>query len=468
MNARPPSAVPRRVARARSGLLRLALAAFALVLALARTTDARADAFEVADSSWEGCSELYEIARAELGPARVAAVGVLNWSEVGPEDGVLALHPEQAMDPDETAAFMKAGGRLAILDDYGRGDETLARFHIERILAPAHPVLALRNKAALAIAEPVVDAAGGRGPHPVVAHVQRLATNHPTGLRHPNLSAVLRIRAVGESDVVIAVAGQVGTGRLFAMSDPSAVTNQMLRFPGNRTFAAALARYLVDDDAGHRQRGRLFIVANRFHEEGSFGGQTTLHKDLDAALRNAANALADARRDGLPRGLLLALAALAAIGVAGWVSRSSARPYRAPLPRYARPTPLVAQGGLAGRLGLLGAPSSPRSLALLELRSALFEAVAQRFGLTAEPPPDELAKLVRRNTALDDAGYSALKEVLAIMARTESALVAGRPAPVPRATLARAVEVVDDVLAACQAGGPSPSTRTAAQETDAA
>lgn len=436
--------------------------------ALTHAASARAEAFDVSDTGWEGCSELYDIARAELGPARVAAVGVLNWAEVGPDDGVLALHPEQPMAPEETAAFMKAGGRLAVLDDYGRGDETLARFHIERVPAPTHPALALRNNAALAIAEPAVDPATGRGPHPVVAQLQRVVTNHPTGLRHPDLSPVLKIRAVGEPDVVIAVAGQVGAGRLFAMSDPSAVINEMLRYPGNRTFAAALARYLVDDEAGHRQRGRLFIVSNRFREQGGFGGQTPLYKNVDAAVRSVASALADARRDGFPQGLLVALAALAAIGIAGWVSRASAKPYRAPLPRYARPTPLVAQGGLAGRLGLLSAPTSPRNLALLELRSALFEAIAARFGLANEPTADALLALVVRHGALDDASESALRQVLALMTRAQSTLLEGRPARISLAALADAALVVDAALAACQAGGASPPSRTAPQETPAA
>lgn len=457
---------PLRTPRTRHLARTLATLATASVLACPAV--AHAEAFEVADTSWEGCSEVYEIARAELGPARVTAVGVLDWSEVGPEDGVLVLHPEQPLDPDESAAFMKAGGRLAVLDDYGHGDETLARFHIDRIPTPAHPALALRNKAALAIAEPAVDLAAGHGPHPVVAHVQRVATNHPTGLRHPNLSPVLKIRAVGEADVIIAVAGQVGQGRLFAMSDPSTITNQMLRYPGNRTFAAALTRYLVDDEAAHRQRGRLYIVANRFREQGSFGGQTPLYKDLDAALRAVQGALADARRDGLPHALILGLAALAAIAIGGWVSRASAKPYRAPLPRYARPTPLVAQGGLAGRLGLLAAPTSPRSLALLELKSALFEAMTARFGLTHEPTPERLVELARRHGALDDATESALNEVLASMARAEAAVVAGRAVKVGKDDLTRAARVVDAVLDACQASGPLPPSRPALLETDAA
>src|SRR3954465_1246237 len=168
--------------------------------AILAPADARAAAFEVNDTGWEGASELLEIARTELGAPRVQAVAVLNWDEVQPEDGVLAIHPLQPMDAEETTAFMKAGGRLAILDDYGLGDETLKRFHIERAPAPSRPVAALRNKPALAIAEPVLDVVGGhsQGRPPVVAHVQQLVTNHPTGLRHPNLTPVLKIRSIRE------------------------------------------------------------------------------------------------------------------------------------------------------------------------------------------------------------------------------------------------------------------------------
>jgi hypothetical protein len=436
-----------------------------LVAALLGAADARAGAFDVSDATWEGGSELLEIARTELGAARVRAVAVLNWNEVQPEDGVLALHPLQAMDPDDTAGFMKAGGRLGILDDYGRGDETLARFHIDRIPPPSRPIAALRNKAALAIAEPVVDVVAGHsgGPHPVVAHVQQLVTNHPTGLRHPNLSPVLRIRANGEPDVIIAVAGQVGKGRLFAMSDPSAITNQMLRYPGNRAFVGGLVRYLVDDDGAQRRQGRLFIVANRFTEEGSFGGEGTLRKDFESQLKALAAAIADARREGFPGWSHVLLAAAAALGVAVWVARASARPYKSPLPRYARPTPLVAQGGVAGRFAVLAAPSSPRSLALLELKSALYEALQHKLDLAAEPPPEMLAKMVLKAGTLDESAYSALKDVLHMMQGVEAAVVAGRPANVTPAALSNAAAVVRQVLVACGVEQPHPPPTAAAR-----
>jgi hypothetical protein len=446
-------------ARARAGWTTRfgrAIAAIGCALSLgAAAPSAHAAAFDLNDAGWEGESELLEIARTELGATRVHAVAVLNWDELQPEDGVIAIHPLQAMDEGDTAAFMKAGGRLAILDDYGRGDETLSRFHIDRIPPPSRPVSALRNKPALAIAEPVVDVVAGHsgGPHPVVAHVQQLVTNHPMGLRHPNLSPVLRIRAIGEPDVVIAVAGQVGKGRLFAMSDPSATINQMLRYPGNRAFVAGLSRYLVDDDGATRRQGRLFIVANRFTEEGSFGGEGTVRKDIDTQIKALAAALAEARNDGLPAWAHVLAAAAAALGLALWVARASARPYRSPLPRYARPTPLVAQGGVAGRFAVLAAPTSPRSLALLELKSGLVEALTHKLGLGAEPAPDALARLAVRAGGLDAGAASALTDVLQMMHEVESAVVAGRPANVSLAALAQAASVVHSVVAACGADG---------------
>lgn len=424
----------------------------AIIVALAVISPGRANAaaFDVSDTSWEGCSELLDIARAELGAARVVPLAVVDWEQVHPEDGVLALHPLQGMDAEETGAFMKAGGRLAIIDDYGRGDDTLRRFHIERTSPPSRPLQALRNRPALAIAEPVIDVVAGHstGPHPVVANVQKLVTNHPTGLLHPNLSPVLHIRAIGEPDVVIAVAGQVGKGRLFAMSDPSAVMNQMLRYPGNRAFAAGLVRYLVDDDGPMLRKGRLFIVANRFDEHGAFGGQTTMRKDLDSALASLTDALADARANGFPPWLHVALAVLIIAGASVWATRAAARTYKSPLPRYARRVPLIAQGGAAGRFAMLAAPSSARGLVLLELKSALFEAVALRFGLDADPAPEVLVRLVA--SVADASLVEDVRRVVDAMGQVETAVVAGQRPKVPQKALLEADDVVRRAIAACQ------------------
>jgi hypothetical protein len=236
------------------------------------------------------------------------------------------------------------------------------------------------------------------------------------------------------------------------MSDPSAVINMMLRYPGNRAFVASLSRYLLGEDvAGNRSKGRLFVVTNHFREEGAFGGERTLRKDLEVNLRNFVATMTEAREVGFPPWLDLALAGAAILAVGVWIVRSSARPYKGPLPRYARSIPLVAQGGVAGRFAMLAAPSSPRALVLMELKSALFEAITTRYELDAEPTPEALMKIARRTGALDEQNLSALALLLATLHRVEESLVSGRPEKVTRSMLAEAGKVVRAVLAACGA-----------------
>jgi hypothetical protein len=435
------------------------VALLAAVLGVLAPLTASADAFDVGDTSWEGCSELLALARAELGTARVVPVGVLDWEGVTADDGVLVLYPLHAMSSEDISAFMKDGGRLAILDDFGRGAETLERFRIERAPMPAQPVTALRNRAALAIAEPVVDTVAGRssGPHPIVAGMDRLVTNHATALRHPNLSPVLRVRAIGEPDAIIAVAGVVGEGRLFAMGDPSAITNQMLRYPGNRSFATGLVHYLADANQEGRAGGRLFIVTGRFREEGAFGGRATMERRLRQELQGVIEALKELGREGLPTWLQLALAALGLLALAAFGVRNATRPYRRELPRYARPVPLVAQGGLAGRFAMLAAPSSPRALTLLELKSGLVETLELHHPLPFEPSAEALLELLRHRTRLDPAALARLRRVLAQVAQVEDSVRAGRPAKVSRAALAEAAASIAEVLdVATEPGGPAP------------
>jgi len=431
----------------------------ALLLAiLTRAHVARSEAFDINDSTWEGCSALYDVATTEIGMDRVKAVAVLDWSTVTLNDGVLVLHPLQSMDPEETEAFVRAGGRLAIIDDYGRGEETLRRFSIERTTLPTRPLEALRNKPQLAIAKPVLvdDKGQATGPHPVVVNVQQFVTNHATGLRSSKkLTSVLEIPAVGEPPATVALAGMVDAGRVFALGDPSGLMNQMLRYPGNRAFAAALCHYLVDEDGGKRHGGKLYIVTNRFSEVNSFAGNDSLRKDLESYARNFADALAEARQHGAPGALHWAIALFSLLGIGAWILRAAARPYKSPNPRFARPTPLVAQGGVAGRFALLSAPSSPPSLVLLELKSALVEALGQKLGTTVESSTEGIFSAAHRAAKLDDAQSSALKDVLSAMQKAEASIVAGRPTYVPRAMRSKAARIVGEVLHS--AGGITPA-----------
>ncbi len=425
-----------------------------LVVVLGVLTPRRAEAaaFDLNDASWEGCTELLGLARELLDDDRVVISATLDWEQVEAEDGILVLHPVKPMDAEEAAAFMKAGGRMAILDDYGKGDQLLEHFKITRRTMPSRPQSFLRGNPAFAVATPAFDTSGNEvlGLHPTVADVKQVMLNHGTGLRHPDLTPVLEVRVQRGDAVTIAVAGQIDgpteKGRLFAMGDPSAFVNQMLRYPGNRAFAEGLVRYLADGDATDRRKGRLFIVANEFGEKGSFGGVTPLRKSIDRKLQAAADALQELRDDGFPWWLHLVVAALCAVVVGWWVARALVRLYASRVPRFARPMPLVAQGGVAGRAAVLSSDASPPALALLELRSALSESLAHHLGAGGQPSVSELIERASKDSPLPSALQTEAQEMLRAMRAAEDAVVSGSPARVSQTEVKRAAATVQSLL----------------------
>ena len=439
----------------RSRLL-LALVWFALGLL---APSAWAGPFDLNDNTWEGGSELLALARRELGEERVIVRAVLDWAEVQSGDGVLLLHPMRTIDVEEATAFMRAGGRLAVVDDYGRGDQFLEHFRIQRRTLPARPLDTLRNKPALPIAVPMAEPGEGRTStrHPTVAQVERVMLNHGTGFTHPQLTPVLVVRGVGEPDVPVAVAGQVEAGRLFAVGDASAFINLMMRYPGNRRFASGLLQYLVASDRPTATAGRLFICTNDFDERAGFGGVTPWRKSVDRAMQGVLEGLGALRREGLPPWLRPLLAGLVAFLVAWWARGALGRSYRPRLPRFARPTPLLAQGGLAGRVAVLSASTSPRALALLELRSALGEALALQLGVPPETRASVLLDEAMRRGWVEPSAAGGARAVLERMRKAESGVLAGQPARVSRRDIAQAAQVVRDILSRSGAEVP-PST----------
>jgi hypothetical protein len=392
------------IGRIKAGASRAHISAAAAVLALSYSiwsTTAAAKGFEVADSSWEGTSELYAAAQRELGKAHVEVLAAIDYEHLGKEDGLLVLHPERELDYNELSAFLRAGGRMAVLDDRGEAARFLARFQIHRVEAPRSPAQSLRDNPNLAIAVPAVEQVAGQeqNRHPVVPGVYSVVTNHPTALVHPNLTQVLKIPALGEPDATLAVTGIIAkSGRLFAMGDPSVLINEMLRYPGNRAFAIGLLKYLVENDAGASRGGKLYIVANDFGQKGHFGGTRGALGELSNLSDTLAGFTTELEKNGLPGSLALVLAVMASAGALAWAISFSSRRYKRSVPRYALPPLLVAQGGLAGRAAVLSAPTTDPALVLLELRSALTEALTHHLGLSRLASPEQiLAELSRRS-----------------------------------------------------------------------
>lgn len=389
----------------------LVLAALCVVLT---TTPVWAAPFDLTGSDWEGGSELVRLAKAELGPARAVPTTRIDFGELKPDDGLILLYPERGLDVDELSKFMRAGGRVIMLDDFGRGESLLTNFGIKRVPTPRQPAEMLRHNPQLALAEPA-------SAHPVVADIHRVVTNHATGLERPELSPVLKIRAnEGDQDVTVAIAGAVGKGRLLAVGDPSIVMNSMLRYSGNKGFTRGLIKYAVDSDAWGKRGGRLFIASGSFEQTGSYGGETNAFSEW---LRDLRELLDQIRKEGLPD--VLAWAASAALGLALviWVGSRAGRLHKPIIPRFVRKTPAVAQGGVAGHAAVIGAPQTTRVLAILELKSALEEQLTTMLGLSKVPGHQDLLSMITDRGLLDAEGVHTLRRLLLRMSNVETMVV---------------------------------------------
>jgi hypothetical protein len=387
-------------------------------------------------ADWDGLADFVAIASAEL-PDRVIARQHLDFTELKREDGVLLVHPDGPLDAESLARFMRDGGRVVLADDFGDGEELLSHFGIERVPLPAKPALALRHNAALPIAEPASE-------HSVVWGVNRVVLNHASGLRHPELSPVLKVRgdpsAGAEEEVLVAVAGAVGQGRLLAIGDGSIFMNSMLRFPGNRALASGVVRYAVEDDVNGRRGGRLFIVSGRFEQHGIYGEDSGWDGAIRARLRSIFDSLALVRRDGLPPMALWVLAIVVGLGVILWVGSRAGRPHAPIVPRFVREIPLTAQGGVAGHTAVIAAPGTSRILAMLEVKSSLEDQLCELLSLDKNPGHEELLRAVDRRGLLDPAERRTLRGLLFRLAQVETLVLSRRGAALGRL---RDAEVVD-------------------------
>jgi hypothetical protein len=359
----------------------------------------------------------------------VEVLASVDYEHLGKDDGLLVLHPERELDYNELSAFLRAGGRMAVLDDRGEAAPFLARFQIHRVEAPRSPAQSLRDNLNLAIAVPAVEQVAGQeqNRHPVVAGVDRVVTNHPTALVHPNLTQVLKIPALGEPDATLAVTGIIAkSGRLFAMGDPSVVINEMLRYPGNRAFAVGLLKYLVENDGGTSRGGKLYIVANEFAQKGHFGGTRGALGELSNLSASLAELATELEKNGLPGTLALILAVTAGAGALAWAVSFSSRLYKRSVPRYALTPLLVAQGGLAGRAAALSAPTTDPALVLLELRGALTEALTHRLGLSRLASPEQILAELARKQGSDAARVQEIGDVFRGLSEAQGAILSGK------------------------------------------
>lgn len=331
-----------------------------------------------ANEGWDGLSEFIRLAKREVGVERVVPTATLPLSALTPEDAVLMLHPEKPLENESLIRFLADGGRVAILDESGTSDDFLARFKIKRRPPPAAPAHTLRGNPALPLAEPAITD-NSKSAHPTVQNIRELATNHPASLVHPNLTPLFEFRTEGGTRCALAVTGVIQQGRLLVIADSSVFINLMLRYPGNRAFAAQAVRYLITRETS--ASGKIYVVSGAFRSSGAYGESTFL-ESMGERGTELLHRLKTIEAEGLPPELALALAALIWL-LAVSVELKRGRHLERSLPSFAQPLLLAAESGLAARVEVLAAPSTTPLLALAELERAYTATLTRHLGISA-------------------------------------------------------------------------------------
>jgi hypothetical protein len=424
---------------------------------------ARADADYAPDSeAWNGLAQFVQTAR-DIGvavelPARVD-LGTLQAT-----DALVIVYPTSPPSVDGLGGFLKAGGRVALLDDFGRGDALLAAYQIARHAPDSTTSPRLRGNPALLVATPA-------SPHPLTEGVTSLVTNHPAVVAHRELEPIF---VLGGREALV-LAGAVGQGRLVTVADGSVLINNMQQFAGNRRFAQNLVRYLVEarlgggaaaggdvagdgvpgdgtagDDAGRGgaagqgaagqgadgsvalRGGRLVIatpgvpVVGRFGEPGA---DRPLHD-----LRVAIERLADAR---LPApAVWLAAAVLASILL---LFAATSLPRRSPYDGRGMFARAPHAGGFVGRVGYYATGEASFLPPTLAYRFELEAELVRRLGLGPGALLGDVAGALRARGVPErevEAARALLVELEALHARLDAP-----PGP-PRVTGARVADMV--------------------------
>jgi hypothetical protein len=102
-----------------------------------------------------------------------------------------------------------------------------------------------------------------------------------------------------------------------------------------------------------------------------------------------------------------------------------------------RGTPIAVQGGLAGHAAVIGAPTTTRILAMLELKSALEEGMCAVLALDSPPGTDALVAKLAAGRLLPDEDVRAMRELLLRLSNVETAALSRQNAAGSRAAVGK-------------------------------
>jgi hypothetical protein len=207
--------------------------ALALTLLGAPARAADSEDYDPRSNAWNGMATF--VGLAEGMGFEVLPVAQLDWSELTSDDILFLVYPLRELDQSRLAAFVQAGGNVVVADDFGEAKLGLAALGLIVDVGPPHSTRYWHDHLFAPIATP-------QSAHPIADNVGEVVTNHPASFRR----VIDAMAVIGFDDGSLVVAGERGTGRFVAISDPSIFINEMLRepFAGNVTLASNILRWL--------------------------------------------------------------------------------------------------------------------------------------------------------------------------------------------------------------------------------
>jgi hypothetical protein len=346
-----------------------------------------------AQPAWDGLERL--VALADSAHIELSAPRALSLSQVSGRDALLLVNPQRPLPVGALSTFLREGGRIALLDDFGSGGRFLSAYQVERLPAPQQGP-ALRGDPRWLIAYP-------RSDHPLAEGVPLLLTNEASVLRHPDLKPVF---VFGRGDRALALAGAVGAGRLVAVGDASLLINQLLSLPAHERFARNLLEYLSVSG------GRIWLVGPNTSLSGSYGERDKHGMAwLDTWFKRVA-------RPDLPPGVLMLIAfALTTIAV---LVAANALPRKSPYLRAALFPDDTVYAGFAGRVALSKQPGSNLLWPLLDLKQELEAELAHLLGLSGGFDADRAAREAGRRGVSEQRVKTLLAQLSELARRAEN------------------------------------------------
>jgi hypothetical protein len=345
-----------------------------------------------AKSGWDGLDQLERVA-SEAGVLLKTGPKV-DLAQLSSADALLIVGPTSALPVTSLTTFLREGGRIALLDDFGSGDRLLSAYQVARSAAPTEDVPALRGDSRLLVAYPASE-------HPLVEGVSMLLTNRAATLQHPELKPVFTF---GRSQKALVLAGAVGGGRLVAVGDASVLINQLMSLPAHRRFSKNLLEYLA------RPGGRIWLIGPDTELAGNYGARRAGLSRIDGWLRRLSH-------PDLPPAVLsligLSLCGIAVVLAVGTLPRRS--PYVRP---DLFPQALVF-AGFAGRVAAAEREGVNLAWSLLDYKRELEAELTHRLELDGPFDPREAVRIARAR-GLSEADSRALSELLARLGKLAS------------------------------------------------